>query len=693
MLITHVATSPLAYTLSCSSPDSADVILVNLRRNIDVEKLVEIPFKLKHRVTKKMAVLPLLPGFRIIMEGPTLIDIQPDAKSILRFCGKPSHSIKANTDSHDCFSEIRSAGYNDISLAYKWIFKNYKKVGYFADDGSGFLTMMMDNDFELSEIMQNPFLVTRSKNCSKLNMILLTGKAVALNLTIEMVTAELTRYHLKDVMSGSGHTCFPIGFLFNVFRKEGKAHAVLDVVDREYFRNILMSSNLFEIVDDHVYIQSVHEMEQKIANRIQEFIEARQLPALASASTDLQKFEVANQVCLNQDQQRAILQVFDSNEGNMSLITGSGGTGKSSCVRCIESICAANSWKIELAAPTGMAANRLGKDAKTLHRLLKVVDSDDDTIPKCFETLTCQVLVVDETSMLDLTMFWLMLKSVDCNVTKLVLLGDPNQLPSVRFGQVLSDLIRSNVVPVVKLTTVYRQQRGSTILKIAKRVLDKRMCPASYFASKDVHLIDASDETAIQNEILKLHSQDPDTVIIIPTKKGDVGTRCINNVIKNGKFGDVSPGLHAGLKVMCIRNTHAQDNVGDDVSIYNGQVGVVSQYCSRKDEAIVIFDSGQIVNLPGKNLDMAYALTVHKVQGSEYAHTCLVLHKSHNVMLYDQIFYTAVTRAKVKLTIISDLSCIRKCIETSGSRRISLLSHIISDNANAKKMGHSVFVE
>lgn len=622
----------------------SDVRSISFPRLTLLEKVIEVPFRYKSLVSKKFAAFPVIPGFSLN------VSLSNEVRDII-----PS---------------------NAIPPAYEWALRCYKKLPYVSDNGPGFLNLMIDNDIELTAILANPFLVTRSLNCSKENLAALMIKAADFHVPVETITAELARYYLKQVMTGSGHSCYPVTFMYNIIKKEGKNFDD-GQLDRGRFKEILTNSDLFTISDGHVYLEYVHGIEEKVIKKVSDMTDCRESDVSLHEEDifrDICNFETNSQITLNCDQRNSMLQIFGHDKGNICIITGSGGTGKSRCVSCIESICLANKWSIELSAPTGMAANRLGTDAKTLHRLLKVVESIDDTPPKSFENLKCNVVICDESSMLDLNLFWLLLKSINSG-TKLVLLGDPHQLPSVRYGLVLADLIQSGVVPIARLVTVYRQDKRSTILKIAKRILQRRMCPMSYLSSDDVTMIDATDESEIQRHLLRIREEDPDTVIIIPTKKGDLGTRCINSIIKTSIFGDSQP-FTAGLKVMCCKNTYIKDKKSvceNDASIYNGQVGIVSSYSSKSDEVSVLFDSGQAFTVPARNLDMAYALTVHKVQGSEYLHTCIVLHHSHNIMLYDQILYTAVTRAKKKLTIISDISCIRKCISTEGSKRISLM--------------------
>lgn len=652
---------------------------ITIPRSKRIEVMVEFPRRFKYRVPKALIVLPVIVGCHLTMHDKT-VQIRPSAKAIIAYCG---HVASEDDDGISCFETIARCGFHDISLAFKWVFANYDKLNYFFDDGPGFLSLMIDNDFLMSSLKVNPFLAAHSKACSKAQMHAIESKSIEFLVELSTHASEITRFHLKDVMSSSGHVCFPIKFLYNIVTKQSKSTEVRGM-SRENFRCMVSVSGYFVLLDEHVYLSYVYDVEQKIVQKIH--ASNRQLnPPISKFDTaiHISEFEAQQSIQFNTAQKLAIEQAFGS--AAICIITGGGGTGKSKCVSCIQSICAARNLTIQLAAPTGMAANRLGKEAKTLHRLLKIVESEGgDGLAKSYEMLTCDVLVVDESGMLDLGMFWLLLKAINFKFTKLVLLGDPHQLPPIRHGQVLADLINSTVVPCVELKKVFRQDKDSTILKLAKNVLKKRMPPKSHFQSIDVDLLEIADESQIQRHVVDLYQKNPGLVIIIPTKKGDVGTRSINNVLRAVLFDDIpatAATFNVGLKVICCRNTYVKNSSGEvdvEKSVYNGQIGVVVKTVTRTDEVVVAFDSGQTVQLPDKNLDMAYALTVHKVQGSEYPHTCLIFHETHNMMLYDQIFYTAITRAQTKMTIISNMACIKRCIMTSGSRRISLLCQLLS---------------
>ena len=372
-------------------------------------------------------------------------------------------------------------------------------------------------------------------------------------------------------------------------------------------------------------------------------------------------------------------------ENQLVVITGGPGTGKTTSIRAILAMFDAIGIKTLLTAPTGRAAKRMtelsGQEAVTVHRLLgakfaedgeRVVFTKDES-----DRLDCNAVILDECSMVDITLIDALLRAMPDDA-RLVMVGDADQLPSVGPGNVFSAVIRSGVVPTVKLTEIFRQNGGSRIVRNA-HLINKGEHPdlsentGDFFRLKRIQAASAVETIAELCSVRlpnRMNIPPSDIQVLSPTRKGELGIRNLNRRLqlvlnppspdkKEKLFGDVV--FREGDRVMQIKNNydilwHAEDNSAAGSGIYNGDIGQIISIDTESETVTVNFD-GRITGYGFDSLlelGHAWAMTVHKSQGSEYRAVILALSPSSQMLLTRDVLYTAVTRAKEILILVGD---------------------------------------
>ena len=366
------------------------------------------------------------------------------------------------------------------------------------------------------------------------------------------------------------------------------------------------------------------------------------------------------------------------------VITGGPGVGKTTLVNSILKILGAKAIAIALCAPTGRAAKRLsestGLEAKTIHRLLET-DPRTGAFRRIEETpLDCDLLVVDETSMVDVPLMRALLRALP-DLAALLLVGDVDQLPSVGPGQVLADVIASGAVPVVRLTEVFRQAAESRIIVNAHRINQGLMPDLASVESGDFFFVDATDPdegvrkllAIVRERIPKRFGFDPirDIQVLCPMNRGGLGARSLNielqtalnspGEIRVERFGWT---FCPGDKVMQVENNY-------DKEVYNGDLGVVSRIDMEEGELTVDFDGRDLTYGFGEldELVLAYATTIHKSQGSEYPAVVIPLSTQHYPMLQRNLVYTGVTRGKRLVVLVGQRKALAIAVKGARARR------------------------
>ncbi len=450
---------------------------------------------------------------------------------------------------------------------------------------------------------------------------------------------------------------------------------------------------------DICYLPEYYRAETYITKRILEMTDQEQsIPA--GLDKQIQAVEEAVGTRYAPDQLRAIEAAASH---SVLLLTGGPGTGKTTTVNGILDLFDRLGIQTLLAAPTGRAAKRMtelsGREAATIHRLLDTQFSPE-TNTLCFmhdeaEPLKADAVVVDETSMVDVLLMEALLRALKPRC-RLILVGDPDQLPSVGAGNLFSDLIRSKKIPTVRLTDIFRQARESLIVMNAHAINAGDM-PELGVKNKDFFLLQRREMSRAVDTIVDLCLRRlPENMgipadqiqVLTPTRKTEAGTLNLNARLQAAlnppspekqerRYGKVI--FRQGDRVMQIKNNYdilwrRVDGIGSGIGVFNGDVGKITEIDPAEESMTVVFDDRQVeypFELLGQ-LELAYAMTVHKSQGSEYRAVVLSVSPANPYLLTRSILYTAVTRARELLILVGDGSVVQQMVENNHqSRRYS----------------------
>ncbi|MDE6519220.1 MAG: ATP-dependent RecD-like DNA helicase [Ruminococcus sp.] len=383
----------------------------------------------------------------------------------------------------------------------------------------------------------------------------------------------------------------------------------------------------------------------------------------AGYTVDIEYLQNKLDIQYDEIQAKAIQQAVDS---KIMVLTGSPGTGKTTTVLGIIEALEDMDMEIMLAAPTGRAAKRMtettGKEAKTIHRLLEYNPTDGYKRNEN-NTLDGDVLIIDESSMIDIILMNTLLKAVPHHM-KLIFVGDIDQLPSVGAGNVLRDIIDSGVFPVVRLTKIFRQAQASRIITNAHRINTGKFPDISNGRNTDFFYIESEDAEKASETIVDLVKRrlpayygvsSNDIQVLTPMRKGVTGAENLNRILQNALNPDSAVLYRGGRsfrvndKVMQIRNNY-------DKEIFNGDIGIVTSINDEERTLTVLFDSGFVAYTFDEldELVQAYAITIHKSQGSEYPVVVMPVMMNHFVMLQRNLIYTGITRAKKILVLVGN---------------------------------------
>ena len=437
----------------------------------------------------------------------------------------------------------------------------------------------------------------------------------------------------------------------------------------EYFS---MLSNEYKIVidNDKYYLKEYYDAEIDIVNRLKE-IKLSPIHLEKNLDKKIKDLESSLDITYNTEQKNAIKSIFHD---NIVIITGGPGTGKTTIIKGIINLYKnvykysddALNMKLALIAPTGRASKRMsettGYGSSTIHRYLKW-NKDNNTFGiNEFNKTNEELIIVDETSMIDTVLFDSLLKGIRKNI-KLVLVGDEHQLPSVSPGLVLNDLINSNKFNHIKLNNIYRQSKNSYIPVLASEIKNKNV--TDYLDKKDDYNFIECNTRSIKDLIVDIANKsinkglDENNIqILAPMYKGEIGIDNLNIILQN-IFNPHSNHLKEVVigPIIYRVNDKVLNLVNDvDKGIYNGDIGFIYDIDinSKSDFIKVNFDNN-IVSFKKEELSSikhAYAITIHKAQGSEFDHVIMPISKTYNKMLYNKLIYTGVSRAKKSLIII-----------------------------------------
>ena len=518
-----------------------------------------------------------------------------------------------------------------------------------------------------------------------------TADAIAMRLGIEKTAMVRVRagisYALTEAMD-EGHCGLPTDELVPLAEKllEVSGELVRTALDLELTEGTVIADRMGET--PCVFLAGLHRAERTVAERLTRLVNGTLPWPWIDPDKALPWVEKRIGIILAESQVGAVQLALMS---KVLVMTGGPGVGKTTIVRAILRILAAKEVRLLLCAPTGRAAKRMteatGFDAKTIHRLLEVDPKGGGFKRGDDNPLDCDLLVVDEASMVDVMLMQALLKAVP-DKAALLIVGDIDQLPSVGPGQVLADLIASGAVPVVRLTEVFRQAAQSRIIISAHRINQGSipdLRPPG--ADSDFYFVQADDpETAVpriielvRTRIPKRFGLDPirDVQVLCPMNRGGVGARSLNfelqaalNPAGDRKVDRFGWTFAPGDKVMQIENDYDKD-------VYNGDVGHIDDVDPSEGELVVNFD-GRAVTYGFGELDMlvpAYAATIHKSQGSEYPAVVIPIMTQHYAMLQRNLLYTGVTRGKRLVVLVGQKKAVAIAVRNvSGRRRWSKLA-------------------
>ncbi|MGN1300473.1 MAG: ATP-dependent RecD-like DNA helicase [Clostridia bacterium] len=567
----------------------------------------------------------------------------------------------------------------------------------------------------LEKISENPYIlidVASKVNFEKVDKI-------ALELGVEQDNYKRIRSGIKyglEKIGLNGNSCV-------LYENLLKYEQDLLRVDIDSIENTIISMKakgelVLEDRDDGrewVYSKPFYDAEKNIAERIIGLKNADNVKEIKTLKKDLEKIEKNIDIELSEKQKEAIESI---NDNNVCIITGGPGTGKTTIIKAIIELYKKHGMKPVLCAPTGRAAKRMtettGEEAKTLHRLLELAGISDDI--DNFNTnllvtpIDGDIIIVDEASMIDMFLMNYLVKAI-YKGTKLVLVGDIDQLPSVGPGSVLKDIIESGQVHTITLNQIFRQAAKSKIIVNAHRVNEGE----SFIGGKvketkideenielldDFFYINEANQEKIQQTIislckgrLKLYGDYDffnNIQIITPTKKGKLGTKELNKVLQNElnpseedkderEFGEIK--FREQDRVMQTKNNYnilwEKENEREfkkelGSGIFNGELGIIEKINKEGKTVKVKFDDGKVATYDNTDLDQlehAYAITVHKSQGSEFDVVILVASQSAPMLLTRNLIYTAMTRAKKLLIVIGPQNVVSYMIQNNTTRQ------------------------
>ena len=456
-----------------------------------------------------------------------------------------------------------------------------------------------------------------------------------------------------------------------------------------YLNELISESEVIE-VDDMICLYEFYDSENNIINRIRNINNIRDVIDDDRLDEFISSYEKRNKIKFNKEQIEAIKGAI---KNNFFIITGGPGTGKTTIIKAIveliESVKKIDKKDIALLAPTGRSAKRMaesvGVNASTIHKFLKWNKETETFAIDEYNKASEKVIIVDEASMIDIFLFSNLLNGLRINV-KLLLIGDSNQLPSIGPGDVLNDLLNFKAIKSTKLNTIYRVKEGSYITYLANDIKNKKVF--DYFDSDytDFKFIESNDDnirgylSEICNRIVDKNISIENFQVLVPMYKGINGIDNLNDLMADifnpnkEKFRIGDKYYRVGDKVIQLVND-VENNV------FNGDIGYIKDIdiIDKKMEVTISYMGHKVKYTSGEfdRFSLAYAISIHKSQGSEYDNVVIVLAKSFKRMFYNKLIYTAVTRAKQSLILLGSLESFNSSVQTLyADNRNTYLKHV-----------------
>ena len=544
------------------------------------------------------------------------------------------------------------------------------------------------------------------------------GTALGIAPDSEHRIQSAVKYVLRDAAASMGHVYLP--------RRELtlRAAQLLRVEEALCHRQIQQLALLRDVVlqggdgeEERVYLPAFDAAEREVAQRLCELMASLAPVKSRGAHRDIDRFERDRGIRFSEKQREAIISAL---EQGVLVITGGPGTGKTTIINCIIRLLSSEG-EVVLCAPTGRAAKRMteatGYESKTIHRLLEYGGEEGSFARNQENPIEGDCVIVDETSMVDLMLMRSLLRAIEPG-TRLLLVGDADQLPSVGAGNVLGDILQSGAVPAVRLTDIFRQGETSRIVVNAHRINHGEMPLLNekgtdfFFERKEGFAQTA--QTIVQLVTRRLpkflgYAEDERTAqavrniqVLAPARKGECGVMTLNTLLQAAlnPSGPGRPSLsygetvfRLGDKVMQTRNDYQiewrKETVSgweDGAGVFNGDVGFITKVDEEEHSLTVLFDEErEVVYQSGQleNLDLAYCLSVHKSQGSEFPVVVMPVAGGPPMLLTRNLFYTALTRARSLVVLVGREEVVRQMVENDHilKRYTTLTQRLVSAEA------------
>ena len=533
-----------------------------------------------------------------------------------------------------------------------------------------------------NEIKANPYKLVEDIFGISFQMADKVAMSLGISESSEYRISSAVKYILND-FHGYGHTFMPEEKLINAVSQllEISNPYIEDVLFKMFLDKSIVIEKNREI--NAVYSMAFYKAESGTAIRLMKLTKYLTPESDDELQAEIKRAEQEEGIELAENQRKAVREAI---QNGVLVITGGPGTGKTTAIKTIIRLFTDRGFKVMLAAPTGRAAKRMqeatGKEAKTIHRLLEYGFGSDDQdmfFQKNEDSLLeCDVIIVDEVSMMDILLMNSLLKAI-AEGTKLILVGDVDQLSSVGPGNVLRDIIESNAISIVRLDEIFRQARQSMIVVNAHKINQGEL-PVLNEKEKDFFFVRKENQNEIAEAVVDLcRKRLPNYTktnifegiqVISPMKKGMCGIQNLNNELQKQlnpfkagkeekKVGDTI--YREGDKVMQIKNNYnirwyvLNDFEKEGLGIFNGDMGMIQKIDNNNGYMDIIFDSEKLVKYDFsmlEELELAYALTVHKSQGSEFSVVVMPITYGPPMLMTRNLLYTALTRAKTLVVLV-----------------------------------------
>ncbi|MEG2457729.1 MAG: ATP-dependent RecD-like DNA helicase [Bacilli bacterium] len=541
-------------------------------------------------------------------------------------------------------------------------------------------------------ISTNPYFLSDDITFEKLDHIYLKNHKEDEDTRVE----GLIKYLIKEYCWEQGDTIVKTESLYlrinKWFSRPLETEEFLRVIS-----NMIENQTLYKS-GEYVTLMEYFMCEEFISSRVKELNKIKSKYKKEDIETSLNSFEKSYKISLSNTQRKAVI---ESVENNLYIISGGPGTGKTTIIQAIVDVITRVDPNIlisdiTLLAPTGRAAARLAEivkvKASTIHKFLKW-NKDDKTfgVNENNQSNT-KVIIIDESSMVDIFLLSALFSATKKNI-KLIMVGDDNQLPSISPGNILTDLLYVDYINKVKLSDVYRTSKDSFIIDLCSLVRTRETITSFPPLVSDVKFISSTEEEIlpniekISNEIKEKNEDLDNFQVLAPMYKGRCGIDSLNKTMQNIFNKSVPSSLEIVIDEQTYRRNDKVIQLVNDVdnNIYNGDTGYIkSIYKGVKNSNVVEINfSGKTVSYTGKKIyefTHAYAISIHKSQGSEYDNVVIVLSKNFKRMLYNKLIYTGISRAKKSLTIIGSLEALNEAIQTDSSEnRDTLLKTLLNE--------------